>query len=56
MDELNPLQGLLELRLGLGEVGLHRQSALLQEVLERYLLPVAQDEPSLPRVTGAGPH
>ena len=56
MDELNPLQGLLELRLGLGEVGLHRQSALLQEVLERHLLPVAKDEPSLPQVAGAGPH
>ena len=56
MDELDPLQCLLELRLGLGEVGLHRQSTLLQEVLESHLLPIAKDEPSLPRVVGVGPH
>ena len=47
MDELNPLQGLLELHLGLGEIGLHRQSSVLQEVPEHHLL-IAKDELSLP--------
>jgi len=45
MDELNPLQGFLELRLGKGEIGLHRQSSLLEKVLKLHLLLVAKNEP-----------
>ena len=56
MDELNPLQGLLESCLGLIEIGLHRQSSLLQEVLENHLLLIAKDKLCLPRVTRVGPH
>ena len=56
MDELNPLQGLLEPRLGLGEIGLHRQSSLLKQVLEPHLLLITKDELSLPQVTRVGPH
>ena len=56
MDELNPLQGLPELCLGLGEIGLHRQSSLLQEVLEHQFILIVKDELSLPQVARVGPH
>ena len=56
MDELNPLQGLLEPRLGKGEIGLHRQSSLPEQVPELHLLLITKDEPSLSRLARARPH
>ena len=52
MDELHPLQGLLEPRLGLGEIGLHRESSPPKYVLELHLLLIPKDEPNLPWVAG----
>ena len=56
VDELDPLQGLLEPSLGLGEIGLHRESSPPKNVLELHLLLIAKDELHLPRVTKTGPH
>ena len=56
VDELDPLQGLLEPSLGLDEIGLHRESSPPKYVPELHLLLIPKDEPDLPRVASAGPH
>ena len=56
MDELNPLQGLLKLRLGKGEIELHRQSSLPEQVIELHLLLITKDELGLSLLIGARPH
>ena len=49
LDRLDPLQGLLQLRPGLREIGLHRKSSPPKHVLELTLLLIPKDEPNLPR-------
>ena len=56
MDYLDPIQSLLEPRLGKGKIGLHRQSSLPEQVPELHLLLVTKDELGLSRLTGARPH
>ena len=56
MDDLDPLQGLLELHSGLGEIGLHGESSPPKYVLELHLLLIPKDEPNLSRVARVGPH
>ena len=56
MDDLDPLQGLLKPRPGLGEIGLHRESSPPKYVPELHLLLIPKDEPHLPRIAGTGPH
>ena len=56
LDGLDPLQGLLQLHPGLGEIGLHRKSFPPKHVLELILLLILKDELNHPQVLGAGPH
>ena len=56
MDELNPLQGLLKLRLRKGEIELHRQSSLPEQVPKSHLLLVMKNELGLSWLTKARPH
>ena len=56
MDELNPLQGLLELHLGKGEIGLDRPSSLPEQLSMLHLPLVAKDEPGLSQLARARPH
>ena len=56
MDEVNPLQGLLEPRLGKGEVRLHRLSYLPEHVPKLHLLLIVKDESGLSWLTEVGPH
>ena len=56
MDDLDLVQGLLEPRPGLGEIGLHRESSPSKHVPELILLLIPKDEPNLPRVLEVGPH
>ena len=56
LNRLDPLQGLLQLHPGLGEIRLHRKSSPPKHILELTLLLILKDEPNLPWVLGVGPH
>ena len=48
LDDLDPLQDLLQLHPSLGEIGLHRESSPPKYVPNLHLLLILKDEPNLP--------
>ena len=47
LDRLNPLQSLLELHPGLGEIRLHGESSPPKNVPELHLMLIPKDEPNI---------